>query len=77
MCPPLKVFAKILEWLGCFGEVLSKITEERFGTEDQDLDPALPPIGNGIYIVKMRLVKDLPKWIPMFGRKICLEYNYY
>ena len=23
----------------------------------------------------MRLSKDLPNWVPMFGRKICLEYR--
>ena len=67
--------SKILDWLGCFGEVLSEITEERFGGDDPDLDQTLPPVGNGSYIVKMRLVKDLPNWMPMFGRKICLEYQ--
>ena len=62
--------SKILGWLSCFGEVLTEITEERFGGDDPDLDPSLPSIGNGTYTVKMRLVKDMPNWMPMFGRKV-------
>ena len=65
--------SEILDRLGCFGEVVSEITEERF--DSQGLDPTLPPIGNGTYIVRMKLVKDMPNWVPMFGRKICLEYR--
>ena len=51
--------SEILEWLGCFGEVISEITEEQFGDGDPDLDTdsTLPPIGNGTYCVKMKLVK--------------------
>ena len=64
---------EILDWLSCFGEVISEIAEEPFGNEE--LEPDLPPVGNGVYIVKMRLSRDLPNWIPMFGRKICLEYR--
>ena len=45
--------SELLGWLGCFGEVLSEITEERFDTEG--LDPSLPPIGNGTYQVKIRI----------------------
>ena len=65
--------SEIMGWLVCFGEVLSEITEERF--ETGDLDPDLPPIGNGTYVVRMKLVKDLPNWVPMFGKKICLDYR--
>ena len=27
-------------------------------------------IGNGTYNVKMKLTKDMPNWMPMFGKKI-------
>ena len=64
--------SEILHWLSCFGEVISEKTEEPF--ESEGLDPELPPIGNGVYNVKMRLKRDLPNWVPMYGRKICLEY---
>ena len=40
----------------------------------EGLDPELPPIGNGTYVVKMKLSRDIPNWMPMYGRKICLEY---
>ena len=35
----------------------------------------LPPIGNGTYLVTMKLKKDMPNWVPMYGRKICLMYR--
>ena len=37
---------EILNWLSCFGEVISEITEEQF--ENDGLDPDLPPVGNGL-----------------------------
>ena len=64
--------SEILSWLSCFGEVLSEITEEQF--ESEGLDPDLPPVGNGVYNVRMRLKMDLPNWLPMYGKKICVEY---
>ena len=36
----------------------------------------MPPIGNGVYIVTIKLKKDLPNWLPMYGRKVCLEYEW-
>ena len=50
--------SEILNWIGCFGEVLSEITEERFGQEDSD--PDLPAISNGTYLVKMKPTRDFP-----------------
>ena len=64
--------SEILAWLSCFGEVINEITEEQF--ESEGLETDLPPIGNGIYNVKIRLNKDIPNWLPMYGRKICVDY---
>ena len=58
--------SEILNWLGCFGEVISEIAEENF--DDNDLDSELPPIGNGTHIVQMKLKKDIPNWLPMYGK---------
>ena len=33
------------------------------------------PVGNGTYLVKMRLKKDMPNWVPMYGRKVCFIYR--
>ena len=63
--------SEIMNWLGCFGEVLSEILEEQFKTVG--LDPSLPPIGNGTYLVKIKIVKSLPNWVPMYGKKICFD----
>ena len=43
--------SEITDWLGCFGDVLSEISEEPF--ENDGNDPTLLPVGNGTYLVKM------------------------
>ena len=65
--------SEILNWLTIFGEVLSEITEEPF--DDSCQDPTLSPVGNGTYIVGMKLIRDLPNWVPMYGKKVCLDYR--
>ena len=67
--------SQILNWLVIFGEVISEITEEPFEEVQGSTVPTMPPVGNGTYVVTMKLKKDLPNWIPMYGRKICLEYR--
>ena len=53
---------------------LSEITEEPFG-DDHESGSNLPPVGNGTYLVKMRLKKDMPNYLPMYGRKVSLNYR--
>ena len=65
--------SEILAWLSCFGEVISEITEEQF--ESKGLEPDLPPVGNGTYNVKIKLSSAIPNWVPMYGRKVCIEYT--
>ena len=67
--------SEILDWLALFGEVLSEITEEQYEDLDDTESRELPPVGNGNYLVTMRLEKDLPNWIPIYGRRICLDYK--
>ena len=66
--------SEILDWLCLYGEVISEITEEPF-EDEHDAANKLPPIGNGTYLVTMRLKKDMPNWVPMYGRKVCLSYK--
>ena len=40
-----------------------------------DPEDKLPPVGNGTYQVKMRLKRDMPNWVPMYGRKVCFSYR--
>ena len=61
--------------MAIFEKVLTEITEELFDGNDDPNDVKLPPGGNGTYIVTMRLKKDLPNWVPMYGRKICFDYR--
>jgi hypothetical protein len=66
--------SEILDWLCLYGEVITEITEEPYEDEQGSADK-LPPIGNGTYLVTMRLKKDMPNWVPMYGRKVCLSYK--
>ena len=67
--------SQILNWLAIFGEVISEITEEPFEEVKEGNVSTMQPVGNGTYVVKMKLKSDLPNWVPMYGRKICLEYR--
>ena len=65
---------QIIDWLSHFGEIKSKILEDTHGGSDNS-DDDLPPVGNGIYSVKMKLTRDMPQLIPMHGKKIRLYYR--
>ena len=43
------------------------------GSDDSSDD--LPPVGNGIYSVLMKLNQDMPQLIPMHGKRIRLYYR--
>ena len=63
--------SEILDWLSLYGEVLTEITEEPYEDVDEDVSgEKLPPVGNGTYLVKMKLKRDMPNWVPMYGRKV-------
>ena len=65
---------QIVDWLSHFGEVKSEISEDTHeGSDDSNDD--LPPVGNGIYSVRMKLKKDMPQLIPMHGKRIRLYYR--
>jgi hypothetical protein len=66
--------SEILNWLGMFGEIISEITEEPYDEEGHK-DDSMPLVGNGTYNILMRLSSDLPNWVPIYGKKICLEYK--
>ena len=66
--------SEILDWLSLYGDVISEITEEPYLDADEPED-GLPPIGNGTYLVKMKMRRDMPNWVPMYGRKVCFSYR--
>ena len=65
---------QIIEWLSNFGEVRSDLTEDTHEESDDSADD-LPRVGNGIYSVKMKLSKDMPQFMPMYGKRIRLYYR--
>ena len=50
--------------------MLSKISEMKH--PDSELEEK---IGNGTYVVKMRLIKPIPQFLPISGKKIRIYYN--
>ena len=67
--------SEILDWLGLFGDIVSEITEEIYGDQNEPDCKGLPQVGNCNYLVRMRLSKDLPNFMPIYGRRVCLEYR--
>ena len=67
--------SEILNWLVLFGEVLCEIAEEPFEVVENLSEADMPPVGNGTYLVAMKLKKNLPNWVPMYGRKVFLDYK--
>jgi hypothetical protein len=65
---------QIIDWLSHFGEVKSEISEDTHEGSDDSSDD-LPPVGNGIYSVLMKLERDMPQLIPMHGKRIRLYYR--
>jgi hypothetical protein len=65
---------QIVDWLSHFGEVKSEISEDTHEGSDDSSDD-LPPVGNGIYSVQMKLERDMPQLIPMHGKRIRLYYR--
>ena len=57
--------SEILDWLGLFGEVLSEIKEEIYEESDDEQRKVMPPVGNGNYLVTMRLSTSLRIFINM------------
>lgn len=63
---------QIVEWLSYFGEVKSEVTEDTVPDPDSEDDMEY---GNGIYSVKMKIGRDLPQFMPMFGKRVRLYYR--
>ena len=61
---------ELKSWLELYGLVLTPITEMKHPEADED-----EPVGNGTYIVQMRLMMPIPQYLPISGRKIRIYYN--
>ena len=59
----------MVKWLKLYGEILSPLSEKLHPDSTQEA-----PVGNGIYTVKMKLRKPIPQYLPVFGRKIRIDY---
>ena len=67
--------SEILDWLALFGDVLTEILEELYEDPNDQSGKELPPIGNGNYLVKMKMNKDLPNVLPIYGRRIIMDHK--
>ena len=62
---------QILEWMNLYGEPASELSEDIHPNSDSDADP----FGNGTYSLKMRLKKEVPQLLPMWGKRIRIYYR--
>ena len=56
----------ILDWLNYFGDQAGELTEDIHPNSDSDADP----VGNGTFSIKMRLRRDVPQLLPMWGKRV-------
>jgi hypothetical protein len=54
--------------------VKSEILEDTHEDSDDSSDD-LPPVGNGIYSVQMKLKQDMPQLVPIHGKRVRLYYR--
>ena len=62
---------QIMEWLNLFGEPAGDLSEEIHPNSDSDADP----IGKGTFTIKMRLNRDIPQLLPMWGKRVRIYYR--
>ena len=57
---------RILDWLDYFGDQAGELSEDIHPNSDLDADL----IGNRTFSIKMRLKRDIPQLLPMWGKRI-------
>jgi hypothetical protein len=62
---------EMLEWLKMYGETFGKPNENFY----YDPRPDVKPVGDGTYTVKMRIDKQIPQFLPMYGKKVKIEHR--
>ena len=62
---------QILDWLNHFGEQAGELTEDIHPNSDSDADP----LGNGTFSIKMRLNRDIPQLLPMWGKRVRIYHR--
>ena len=63
---------EMMEWLRVYGETFGKLSENVHREEEY---PLAKPTGNGTYTVKMRLDKPIPQFLPMYSKKVRVNYR--
>ena len=61
----------ILDWLNHFGEQAGELTEEIHPNSDSDADP----VRNGTFSTNMRLNRDIPQLLPMWGKRVRIYHR--
>ena len=62
---------EIMKWLRYYGETFGRLREDIH----EDINTDRPPVGTGTYSIKMRLDAPIPQLLPMFGKKITIEFK--
>ena len=62
---------EMMGWLKLYGETFGKLTENFY----YDPNPKVKPAGDGTYTIKMRIDKQIPQFLPMYGKKVRVEHR--
>ena len=62
---------EILEWLKLYGETFGKLTENCY----YDPRPEVKPVKDGTYTIRMRIDRQIPQFLPMYGKKVKIEHR--
>jgi hypothetical protein len=62
---------QLTAWLSNFGEILSPIVEDCF--QDDETNEGVNALGT--YSVKMKLSKEIPQLLPMYGKRVKIYYK--
>jgi hypothetical protein len=62
---------QILDWLEMYGEQAGELSEDIHHNSDSDADL----LGTGTYSIRMRLRKEIPQLLPMWGKRIRIYYK--
>ena len=59
----------LVRWLQKYGEIMSAVSEKAHTDSDKS-----NLVGTGTYVVKMKLKKQIPQYLPIYGRKLRIYY---
>ena len=62
---------QMLSWLEIYGSKAGEFSEDLYPDSDSEADP----VGSGTFSIKMRLNRDIPQLLPMWGKRVRIYHR--